>query len=287
MPRKKGLSIFISYAYAEQPDPVLFAELTKKAIGPDRSLTNFADLCNLSPSTVSRIINQQFKTTSSDEVIKAIADNADPRSGVTADLLLKAQGRVPIQFIDARPNHKGSTASSRKDTHSICRRKPSSLGLYHDVAREIIQTNLLKKGYHISLGSNRNLISLPGLQYRADFIVELTADNTALEFDKWAFDVHMNGIRPIMHKVSWIFGAAYLESFRERRIKVSLIVDNPTEYEEVKKLLQNIQINDFVSIILIDANKRCIIQEFQIPTKDGFVTKPLLIEQSQQCGEEL
>ena len=59
-------------------------------------------------------------------------------------------------------------------------------------------------------------------------------------------------------------------------------MDNPTEYEEVKKLLQAIQIDDLVSIILIDANRRRVIQEFQIPTKDGFVTKPLLIEQNQQ-----
>ena len=282
MPRKKGLSIFISYAHAEDPDPELFAELTKKAIGPDRSLTNFADLCNLSPSTVSRIINQQFKTTSSDEVIKAIADNADPRSGVTADLLLKAQGRVPIQFIDARPNRKSSTNPSRKNVHSIGRRNSSSLGLYHDIAREIIQTNLLNKGFHISVKNNSNIISIPGFQYRADFIVELTEENATLEFDKWAFDIHLNGIRPIMHKVSWIFGAAYLDSFRDRRIKVSLIVDNPTEYEEVKKLLQAIQIDDLVSIILIDANRRRVIQEFQIPTRDGFVTKSLLIEQNQQ-----
>ena len=286
MPRKKGLSIFISYAHAEKPDPELFAELTKKAIGPDRSLTNFADLCNLSPSTVSRIVNQQFKTTSSDEVIKAIADNADPRSGVTADLLLKAQGRVPIQFIDARPDTKGSTVSSRKDTHSLGRRKASSLGLYHDIAREIIQTNLLSNGYQISVNNNSNIISIPSLQYRADFIVELAKGGSTLEFDKWVFDIHMNGLRPIMHKVSWIFGAAYLESFRDRRIKVSLIVDNPTEYEEVKKLLQTIQITDLVSIILIDAKKRCVVQEFQIPTKDGFVTKPLLIEQNQQSQEE-
>lgn len=275
MPRKKGIPIFISYAHAERPDPQLFAELTKKAIGPDRSLTSFADSCNLSPSTLSRIINQQFKTTSSDEVIKAIADNADPHSGVTADLLLKAQGRVPVQFVDARVNLENPAARALIGNHVTRRKRPSSSGLYHDVAREIIQTNLLNKGYHISV-SNNNAVLIPGLQYRPDFTVEIAANDSGIDFDKWVFSVHLNSIRPIMQKLSWIFGAAYLESFRNRRIKLSLVVDSQTEFEEVKEALQSIQIYDYISIILIDTNIRSILEEFQIPTKDKTLAAPLL-----------
>lgn len=277
MPRKKGIPIFISYAHAEKPDPQLFAELTKKAIGPDRSLTSFADSCKLSPSTLSRIINQQFKTTSSDEVIKAIADNADPHSGVTADLLLKAQGRVPIQFVDVRLNVDNPAAGALFGTYGVRRRRPNYSGLYHDVAKEIIQTCLLNKGYHISVNNSSDDDFIPGLQYRSDFVIEIAANDSILDFDKWIFAVHMNSIRPIMQKISWMFGAAYLESFRDRRMKLSLIVDNQSEFEEVKKSLQTIQIYDYISIILIDTNARSAIEEFQIPTRDNSLASPLLM----------
>lgn len=275
MSRPKGMPIFISYTHASEPDTQLFAELTKKAIGPDRSLTNFASACELSPSTVSRIVNQQFKTPSSDKVIQAIAANADPKSGVTAEILLKAQGRVPVQISEVTLDPNSILAKS-VTTPLTKRRKAKGTGLHSEIAQEIIQTALLKKGYRISVVDKKNVVSIPGLQYRADFVVEINRGPANLGFNRWAFDVHMDGVRPIMQKLSWIFGTAYLESFRDKKTKMSLIVNNKTEFDEVKKLLKQVRIHDLVSIILIDANKRQIVEEFLVPTKDD-LRAPVII----------
>lgn len=278
MARPKDMPIFISYAYAREPDTQLFAELTKKAIGPNRSLTSFADACNLSKSTVSRILNQQFKSTSSDKVIQAIAANADPQSGVTAELLLKAQGRVPVRIDGVQINYNSPIANAVVPTSSTKRRSAKSTGLHSDIAQEIICNALLEKGYRISVIDQKNVVSIPGLSYKADFVIEINNAQKRLGFNRWAFDVHMDGIRPIMHKMSWIFGTAYLESFRDHKTKMSLIVDNKAEFDEVKKLLQQVQIHDLVSIILIDANNRRIVEEFQIPTKDRLCAPVIIMD---------
>ena len=266
MARPKEMVIFTSYAHAKEPDTQLFADLTKRAIGPNRSLTSFASACKLSPSTVSRIVNQQFKSPSSDTVIQAIAANAAPGSGVTEELLLKAQGRVPVQItgVTVNPNSPIMQAVVPPITR---RRRSKSTGLYSDIAKEIIQTALLKKGYRISVVDQANVITIPGMSYQADFVVEIHKGKEKLGFNKWAFDIHMDGVRPMMHKLSWIFGTAYLDSFRDRKTKMSLIVNNQEEFNDVKKLLQQVRIHDLVSIILIDANNRRIVEEYQIPTK--------------------
>lgn len=276
MPRKKSSPIFISYASVGRPDNAAFAELVKKAIGPDRTVSEFAEICGVSPSTISRIVKNQFKTPSSDVVIKAIADNADPVGGVDADSLLRASGRAPIQldgpthvFVNA-PTDAGK---SKLLAEVVTGRKGEPLN--NIIARETIQNALLSAGHGIKVSPGENIISIPGLRYKADFCIDLDSGED-LGFDKWAFDACLASVRPITHKLSWIFGAAYLDSTRDRRIKVSLVVSDPNDFDNTKKTFSNIKIHDLVSVVLIDPRAQIIIDEFQIPTVDGIEFKSLL-----------
>lgn len=276
MPRKKSSPIFISYASVNRPDNAAFAELVKKAIGPDRTVSEFAEVCGVSPSTMSRIVKNQFKTPSSDVVIKAIADNADPVGGVDADALLRASGRAPIQldgpthFIVTAPTEAGK---AKLLAEVVTGRKGEPLN--NIIVRETIQNALLSAGHGIKVSPGENIISIPGLRYKADFCIDLDLDED-LGFDKWAFDACLAGVRPITHKLSWIFGAAYLDSTRDRRIKVSLVASDQNDFESTRKTFSSIKIHDLVSIVLIDPKAQIVIDEFQIPTDDGIEFKSLL-----------
>lgn len=277
MPRKKSYPIFINYASVDRPDNAAFAELVKKAIGPDRTVSEFAEICGVSPSTMSRIVKNQFKTPSSDVVIKAIADNADPVGGVDADALLRASGRAPIQLdgstqvICTTPTEAGE---SKHLAEVVTGRKGEPLN--NIIARETIQNALLSAGYGIKVSPGENIISTPGLRYIADFCIDLNLDED-LGFDKWAFDACLASIRPITHKLSWIFGAAYLDSTRDRRIKVSLVVSDLNDFDYTRKTFSNFKIHDLVSVVLIDPKAQIVIDEFQIPTDDGVEFKSLLL----------
>ena len=71
-----------------------------------------------------------------------------------------------------------------------------------------------------------------------------------------------------MQKLSWVFGAAYLDGLKTRGIKVSLITVDIEEFKAVKERFQNIKIKDCISVILIDNFNRCILEEFQIPMQE-------------------
>lgn len=72
----------IPTSLVKKPNKDALADLVRRAKGEERSLTSFAFDCGVSPSTLSRIINRKGNKANSDDLIAAIAENADPQSGV-------------------------------------------------------------------------------------------------------------------------------------------------------------------------------------------------------------
>ena len=89
-------NLFPGYYRKHDQDMETLADLTKRAKGDERSINEFARVCGVSPSTISRLINKKNTTPNKDSLIKAIADNAVPESGVTLDMLLQAHGLEKI-----------------------------------------------------------------------------------------------------------------------------------------------------------------------------------------------
>lgn len=287
MAKIKSTNPFPNYVRVCPPNKERLAELTLKAKGEKRSLNEFASACGVSASTLSRVINQKTTKPNSDDLIAAIAENADPDSGVTLQDLIEAHGlalitlkhqtlidgrmvagktRTPTQIIlemaeNASQSISSSSASSQLLTNAARFIKESAI---ERTAREIIQNELLLRGYQVSITMNRNVISTPSLRYIADFVVE----TNALEdcgISQWAFDIQNGVHRPILHKLSWMFGAAYIDSTIQRGIKLSLVTSDKAEFDEVKSRFSAIKIQDCISVVLLDTLKRCVIDEFQIP----------------------
>lgn len=70
-----------------------FAELVLQAKGDTRTMQQFAADLGTHPSTLSRIVHMKNTGPSAESLLKAIAEQADPESGVTFDMLMEVNGK--------------------------------------------------------------------------------------------------------------------------------------------------------------------------------------------------
>jgi len=125
----------INYVKVSAPDQDKLAELTLAAIGA-RTKQQFAMLCGVQPSTISRLINKSNKGASTEELIQAIAKNAAPESGVTLDALMKANGMVPESDLVITPV---KTVRRLIDTFSVSMMQKSRVLFLRNYLLEVLK----------------------------------------------------------------------------------------------------------------------------------------------------
>lgn len=274
MPRRKSINEFPGYVRVSQPNYEVLSALVKKAVG-DRSLAEFSEATGISTSTISRIINNKFSSPSSDSVIARIIENIDPDSGVTREDILTAHGLAPL-LLDTGHGNSGTIdwaktitgTSTAKDVIESSVRAGGHGSVKEKVFQEAVQSALLQKGYTITLIKRQDIISAGDVHYRADFAFKTDAlKEHGIEL--WAFDTVETTHRPLLHKLSWVFGTAYVQPLRSRGIKMSLIMDDRDEFEDTKRRFEGITIPDDISVILVDMTDGSIADEFQLAMTDG------------------
>lgn len=289
MARRKSTNPFPNYVRVREPDKNMLSELIIKAKG-NRSLSAFARECGVSPSTLSRLVNKKNNQPCSDDLIDAIAKKAAPGSGVTLEELLKAYGLARIVLKDGLDSKESFFTPTQLIFGAA---EEAANGIYLDssgpsfeqkwvdnkselekTARQIIQNELLIRGYTIAISEERDVIKIPELPYKADFVLQTNAVKRE-GLSLWAFDIHSGKHRPILHKLSRMFGAAYLDSPAEHGIKFSLITDQAGEFEEVIKRFQNVAVKDAFSIILVNTFEKYVISEYEIPRINKDVTESI------------
>lgn len=83
------------YIRGKQVDKERLAYYIGLAKGIGRTMKQFAEECDVNPSTLSRIANKKLVGGSSEALMLAIFEHADPNSGLTLDALMDANGMVP------------------------------------------------------------------------------------------------------------------------------------------------------------------------------------------------
>ena len=270
----KFSNVFPGYCRIREPNIEYLSYLTFKAKGSKRSINEFAKECGVSPSTISRIINKKNTTPNSDKLIKAIAENADIDSEVTLDMLLDAHGLD--KFIMAYDSLVDRDHMQR-NSNGLSNRLELDKNIPYSVAtmRMLIMNKLYEQGNVVQEFKYNDLVyKTDELKYKADFVL-VTDRLKSYGIKKWAFDVYIGNHRPIMHKMSWIFGCCYMNSLRDAGIKMSLLMTNKEEFETAKRKLSTITIHDMISIILVDEPTLNIEQEYLIPMDDGMETTML------------
>ena len=271
MPRRKSINEFPGYVRVGQPNYEVLSALVKKAVG-ERSLAEFSELTGISTSTISRIINNKFSSPSSDSVIARIIDNIDPNSGVTREDILTAHGLAPLLLdqgsstIDWAKTVEG--AANAKDAIESSVRAGGHGSVKEKVFQEAVQSILLQKGFTLSLEKKLDIIDTGDVHYRADFAFKTDALKEH-GIDVWAFDVANTEYRPLLHKLSWVFGTAYIQPLRSRGIKMSLITDDREQFDDCKRRFAGVVIQDDISVVLVTMADGSIVDEFQIEMAGG------------------
>lgn len=283
MARLKKVNVFPNYIRAEEPNYEVLAELILRAKGEKRSLTEFAKQCGVNASTLSRIVNQKNTGPCADSIIKQVAENADPDSGVTLEQLLAAHGLAEVQ-VQGTPIT-GVEYASPSDIvirlDEMCKgQEGGSADFLHQTAaylrgeqferdaQEIIAAELLRKGYTVKLVSNPR-------QYRYDFCIETDA-LTDQDIDRWHFEVKIIGGPGSMRFLDHLFRDLYFDSIYDKREMVSLVIADPNGFQDLQRQFMDKEIHDAVSIILIDRINRRVADEFLIPQKGMAKRKSIL-----------
>lgn len=259
MARGKVEFKFESSERVTPPNHEMLSKLTKRAMG-DRTATAFAKICNTSLPTMSRFLNGQSKSAMSDALILAIAENADPDSGVTLALLQEANGLL------VKSSNKERTPEA-----------PSFGMVFEKTAKEIVLSELAVEGFSVKANNERTpsaAIFIPDFSVETDALAEYGIES-------WQFDVYFtnNGplnIKRIEDKLSRIFAAAYLRPEDFKNKKTTLITDSVATFNYVMERYENVRIPNLVSVVLIEVAARKAIDEFQIPTLDNNCEKLIL-----------
>lgn len=217
------------------------SELVDAAKGPGRTAQQFAAILGVAASTVTRIINKENKGPSKESLLVAIAENADPNSGVTIEKLFEANGNT-------------------KKTYQLASE-------FERIGSKILTEELQKAGV---LESEENVYLECDANSRSKLEI-WTGRNSRMRFDmvaetekygKWAFDFKatrgMVG-SGIYH--NWILMMTNILRISDVD-RISLVLFYKPLYEQMKRLLDDVEIPKVMSVILLNINDGKVVEEY-------------------------
>ena len=252
-------------------DKVEFARLLKLAKG-GRTMRSFSEVCGVTQSTFTRIIQGANKGASSPELIEAIAKNAVPNSGVTIQALANANGYT---IEENRPHVK-----ERLDKY------------FHNLElhiRNILCQELIMREYKVRMENSSYKIGR-GTRYKPDTIIATDAfsNESQEETTSWCIEYILYskelpldsnpdyGIDSYNYKVKsraldLLSRAALISMIADnshRSIRFSLIVIDKEAFDIIVRDFCDLVLGFDMTLILVDMGKDCIADEFMFRHKN-------------------
>lgn len=256
---KRDLSILSEYVRISTPDKDRLAELVVRAKGPGLSMSQFAKKCEVNPSTLSRIVNKKTTGKNSDALIFNIAENADPNSGVTFEMLMSAHGM------------KKRNLNGKVDTEEY--------RAFEKNAADLVLSEIMKRGYKVQVPMTPQVYNALNYHYRPDWEIAtdaVTSDNT---MGQWLFEfwtmlgTEQQAIRKqtikLRQKLLMVLGLYYMDEVKAD--KLSFVVFNRKFYKLLKDTLEGICVKPWITIMLFDMEQAQFIEEFTFLSPDGSV----------------
>lgn len=258
-------------------DKEVFADLLQKAKG-GRTMKDFADLCGVNPSTFTRIVQKANKGASSPQLLEAIVANAVPESGVTIELLAKANGYT----VEPDTGVKGARLSSYFDSST-------------ELIRTVLIQSLLDRGADVRLGRIKYGFT-KSLCLSPDALIMTNAFGN--ENDVWFVDsalavpriaredghpIHKTRVKQIaFDKISRFVFISMSKCELFRPIRYTLVVFDSEMYDIMVEEFEETLVPTDISIMLIDPLNSTILKEYMLPhTEKGpqtsyFISTPTL-----------
>lgn len=271
---KRDLSILSEYVRISTPDKDKLAELVVRAKGPELSMSQFAKKCEVNPSTLSRIVNKKTTGKNSDALIFNIAENADPNSGVTFEMLMSAHGM------------KKRNLNGKVDTEEY--------RAFEKNAADLVLSEIMKRGYKVQVPMTPQVYNALNYHYRPDWEIAtdaVTSDNT---MGQWLFEfwtmlgTEQQAIRKqtikLRQKLLMVLGLYYMDEVKAD--KLSFVVFNRKFYKLLKDTLEGICVKPWITIMLFDMEQAQFIEEFTFLSPDGSVRDSnMKISMNEECDD--
>jgi|GEM_PF-5083750 len=248
----------IRWIRTEQINYDKFRPMLEQIIGSKRSMSEFARECDVSVSSISRLLNGQAKEPTP-QMLFALLEHADPESGVTAEMLFEAAGLRP----------QTSSADIRAERMATERK-----------IKMIIITTLIEQGHSVKeLALERMSNRAPYV--RPDIILDTDAFEGLWEFEVINYDFHqhqnygtsyampeeLNVRRSTMmvrRNFIQLLGCIYLESSQNCTIKYTVVLKNKAVYEKIVNEFSETIVYDNISFMLVDIDEGVIVSEYTL-----------------------
>ena len=259
------------YHRVTAPDKEVLSELVVRAKGAKRSMRQFATDCKVNPSTLSRIMNKKTQGANSDVLIATIADNADPDSGVTFEMLMKAHGMALIS-----------------DDSAIVVR------LQYEAAKKIILQELLRRSYSIKEGQEPWLSSFLG---RCLVSLDIRTDALGKEGAVWIMEIwrmrpsEENDIERASDRLrQWLLMYIGMLNIDNRQVdRFSIVLSSRELYQIVAAEMDKYSFKNDISLILIDVGEERVVEEYLVKMNKRLTRDKVFfaIEDRPSDGEEM
>lgn len=255
------------YISIKAPDKEALSALLMKAKGPHRSLRGFAENIGINVSTLSRIASQKITGVPSLDTIKGIAKHADPESGVTIEMLLRAAGLT--REGEFRENYQK----------------------FYNAVMSIIVNELLLRNYHVKNVYRRNsMTALESILGRCFLDLSLQTDALGKENATWIFDFWTRresdkDDSALIDRIrQWLLMYTGMYAYNEATLdKLSVVMVDENCYRQLLKYLKGYNTRFNISVILVDLSTEKVVDEYVIkyqqPTPVFYqITEPVISE---------
>lgn len=254
---------YIRYA---SPNKARFAALLDQARGT-RTMKKFADDCGVNPSTFSRIYNQANKGASSEELIRVIAEHADPESGVTLDMLMEANGLIP----------EGSRLAARELQEHL---EEETTSVLYDRISDLLDSDSEIYSEQIRYPIAKSMSMRPDLVVdnicidgkKGQWLIDIMPSTVGLSttggnFDDRRFNFFL--ARRVQERIGRYLGAYCMLPEDGQIVRISLVVYDEQIYELILDHYGKMKSNDSISFILVDLENRKIEEEYVLADRKG------------------
>lgn len=250
--RKIDMTELANYIRIRPPEKEKLAELLIRAKGASRSMRQFALDCGVNPSTLSRIVNMKISGACTDELIQKVAQNSDPESGITFEILMDANGKVPRRMT-GKYTSKEFEATEKSIT-------------------DIIFKELEDRGYRTSILEGENKHNALNYRYRTDWVISTDANSDSGEMEIWEFEIWhtmleknsvAHTVMKLRQKFLMVLGLYYVGTMNPK--KMSFVLTNREVYDRMVETLENIKFKDVFSLILVNLDENKVEEEYVFP----------------------
>ena len=275
MARPRKSRILDEFERVREPDFEALAKVVEEAKGGRTSL-DFAALCGVHPSTISRIRDgKMLRKPISDELLVSIAVNAEQNNGEIFRDLLKAHGVEPrrgvtIYSYDDLLREKMQQLIYQSESYGVYNGNDSNK-LENRVisnASEIILRELYAKGQRIRAMDPKDIaeeashgVLKPAL---CDFAIEVN-DVKHDQFEIREYFVLDGTSQKAIRRLEQVLSGAYLIHPIQQGIKLYTILFDTSMYGRLMDSLRGCRIRDSITLLLLDIRSRETIDSFEIP----------------------